>query len=272
MLETRLRQAREQTLAGGQTDSSLAQLLAPQPLPAQLAAAIADCPGDWAITPELAGFLGRMVEHCKRRRVLEFGAGSSSVVLSTALSLYGGGELTSIEQNPDWCQEQWQVVTTQTGVDAQMLVAQPQLSLGAMGLHFAFTAIASALAKRAPFDLVLIDAPQYFFGRDGALPLIYPYLAADALIVLDDAGRDSERWAMFRWLNTYQGLTLELDVPTFSGKGLAVMRCQQALKPQFAPLSFVSGVKHTLSALRNQELANLRAKSYSASPNSTSAG
>jgi hypothetical protein len=81
-----------------------------------------------------------------------------------------------------------------------------------------------------------------------------------------------ERWAMFRWLNTYQGLTLELDAPTFSGKGLAVMRCQQALKPQFAPLSFVSGVKHTLSALRNRELANLRAKSHAASPNSTRAG
>jgi predicted O-methyltransferase YrrM len=260
MLEARLKQARAATLSQWQVDESICQMLKPQPLPDPLQAAISACPGDWAITPEVASFLCHAIDQLNLRRVLEFGAGSSSVVLATALSYYGGGQLTSIEQNPTWCKDQWQTVTAQRNVDACMLSAQPKLTLAATGLCFAFNQIAQDMAKRGPFNLVLIDAPQYFFGRDGALPLIYPYLAPDALIVLDDAGRDLERWAMFRWLSSYYGLDLVFDDPSFGGKGLAILRCQQAVKPRFAPLSFVSGVKHTLSLLRNAELAQLRAE------------
>jgi hypothetical protein len=138
MLETRLRQAREQTLAGGQTDSSLAQLLAPQPLPAQLAAAIAACPWRLGHYPRAGRFpVGVWLNIASVRRVLEFGAGFVfRGAIHCALAHYGGGELTSIEQNPAWCQAQWQVVTAQAGVDAQMLVAQPQLTLGAVGSAF----------------------------------------------------------------------------------------------------------------------------------------
>jgi predicted O-methyltransferase YrrM len=52
--------------------------------------------------------------------ILEFGAGSSSLVLATALSAAGGGKLTSVEQNPQWCIEKWAIVKQKENVDCHI--------------------------------------------------------------------------------------------------------------------------------------------------------
>ena len=241
-------------------DICISALLEAQNLTPALQSVVASCPGGWAITSAAANFLGQLVGQLQPKSVLEFGAGSSSVVLATALSLGGGGRLTSLEQSPRWCVDQWALVQQQKVVDAAMIVTKPELGWGRLGLYCWYKSAVQALAARAPFDLVLIDAPQFFFGRDGALPLIYPYLNLNALIVLDDAGRADEKAAVARWLTTYPGLTLVYNDPDFSGKGLAVLKYQTEADPVLSYPSFFSGVKQTLYTLISSQRRYLRAK------------
>jgi predicted O-methyltransferase YrrM len=176
-----------------------------------------------AITPALGRVLARLVVGQRRSRILEFGAGSSSVVFARALSLIGGGRLTSVEQMPKWCAERWASVQGIASVDARMIQADPRLTFGRGGLYYAYDVDKDLLAARGPYDLVFIDAPQSFYGRDGSLHLAYENLAPGAVIVLDDAARPSERHAIERWLAIYPGLSLEVHDREFASRGIAVL-------------------------------------------------
>jgi len=70
-------------------DICISALLDAQNLTPALQSVVASCPGGWAITSAAANFLGQLVGQLQPKSVLEFGAGSSSVVLATALSLGG---------------------------------------------------------------------------------------------------------------------------------------------------------------------------------------
>ncbi len=177
----------------------------------------------YAISPAIGRLLARIVLH-GAHNVLELGAGSSSRVLARALMHAGGGRLTSIEQSPHWCRDEWAEVTATQGVDALMLVATPQLRLLRDGVYYLFAGAAEALARRGPFDLLFIDAPQWYFGRDGGLPLAYDSLLQGAWIVLDDAARPQERWAIRRWLQTYPGLELFAFDSHLGRNGAAILR------------------------------------------------
>lgn len=180
-------------------------------------------PGGWAIAPEVARLLAGLVLDLRLADVLEFGAGSSSRVLAAALA-ERGGRLTSVEQDPGWCAGAWREVERTAGVDARLVQAAPRLTLERRGVFFRFADAAPALAQRGPFDLVLIDAPQFFYGRDGSLHLAWAHLAPGALIVLDDAGRSGERRTVRRWLRTYPGLRLLHFDPALGSNGVALLR------------------------------------------------
>jgi predicted O-methyltransferase YrrM len=189
----------------------------------------------YAISPALGAFLAGCVR-TGRRNVLELGAGQSSVVFAEALR--PDGRLTSLEQSPEWCAKPWEKVEA-TGIDSLLIPVTLRFGWRPFPCH-RYTV---SLAQRGPFDLVLVDAPQWYYGRDGALPLIAPYLAQNALIVVDDAGRHQEQWAIQRWLQTYRGLTLETNDPTFGRNGVAVLRANGLIeRPNLG--SWVSGLVH----------------------------
>ena len=207
--------------------AAVASLLSKQAWHPEVEAVLSCCTGVWAISESFGRFLASVVSERGCRNVLEFGAGSSSLVLATALSTQGGGKLTSVEQDPRWCQERWERVAQIENVDAEMIVAKPQLTFGRFGVYYAFKQAGRAIAGRGPYDFVVVDAPQYFYGRDGALPLVCQSCSVEAWIVLDDAARPGERRTLFRWLRTYPGVTLEFYDPGFGDKGLAVLCARQ---------------------------------------------
>jgi predicted O-methyltransferase YrrM len=212
--------------------------------------AISYCTGEWVITHDIGRVLASAVTVPRCKNVLEFEVGSSSLVLATALSVAGGGKLTSVEQNPQWCIEKWALVKQKENVDSHMIVAQPRLSIGKIGVYYAFKDAREAIAERGPYDMVVIDSPQYFYGRDGAIPIVYNHLVPNARIILDDAGRGGERWAIFRWLKTYPGLSLDLYDDKFGGKGLAVLRFREGRKPSVSAISVATSIKHTYQRWR----------------------
>ncbi|MBE9167372.1 hypothetical protein IQ238_07465 [Pleurocapsales cyanobacterium LEGE 06147] len=241
-------------------DELIVKLATQERCPENLKQIVNNCVGNvWGISEQLALFLSNTIHHFHSKNVLEFGAGSSSLVLAHSISSIGGGKLSSIEQHPTWCAENWKIVQEIENVDSQMIVGKPKWSFGISGIYFSFKeSCLSDVASRAPYDLVLIDSPQFFFGRDGGVPLIYDYLVPNALIILDDAGRQFEKNTLFRWLRSYPGLSLVYYAPEFGGKGLAVLRCHHKQSPQFSFSAFISGIRDSYSIFKNSEFKKLR--------------
>ena len=214
------------------------------PLPEAITAVLPDDSSIYPISRALGSLLARLVLSGAVHNVLELGAGASSVVLAQALRLTGGGRLTSIEQDPSWCMDQWAAVTDTPGIDAHLEVALPVFRvLGSFPCHLYATAQLT-VAARGPYDLVFVDAPQRYYGRDGTLPLVAGSLRPGALLVLDDAGRRGERSAIHRWLQTYVGLELVVFDPKFGRYGVAILRANQPLTQRRSVASWVRGAAH----------------------------
>ena len=196
----------------------------------------------WPITAELGRFLARAVVKLECRNILEFGAGSSSLVLGQALSLIGGGQLTSVEQDPEWCADIFDEVKKNKNVDARLIGSKLSFKMSRRGFYHSYDKAAKIVAERGPYDLVLIDGPQTFYGRDGGLHLAYQHLAPNALIILDDAKRRGEQFTIQRWLQTYPSLDVAKFDPAFSDRGVAVFVNQGHEQPQLSLNSlFTSG-------------------------------
>jgi len=178
--------------------------------------------GEWPVSRPLARWLARLIVHHQRRRVLEFGAGWSSVVLARALAECRAGQLTSVEHQPEYLADCWQKVE-QTSIDAALVVASLHRKLSRHGVLWHYRNISKALASRAPFDLVLIDAPPGRFGRASPLHDVFRLLTKDAVVVLDDAARPREQTAIRQWQTTYPGLELVL-LDRDTADGVAVFR------------------------------------------------
>jgi len=178
--------------------------------------------GQWPVSRPLARRLARLVVYGHRRRVLEFGPGWSSVVFARALGECGGGQLTSVEHQPEYLGECWKRVE-QTSIDAALIVTPLRRKLSRHGLLWGYRNIPNAIATRAPFDLVLIDAPPGRFGRASPLHDVFRLLTTDAILVLDDAARPREQTTIKQWLMTYPGLELVL-LDRDTADGVAVFR------------------------------------------------
>jgi predicted O-methyltransferase YrrM len=195
----------------------------------------------WPIPWATAGVLARLVIMLDRHDIAEFGAGASSLIFAQALARGSGGRLTTIEEDRRWSRAAWTRVEATPGVDACMIASPVFFRASRVGVYHAYTRAAEAAASmRGPFDLVLVDAPDGYFGRDGALHAIYHALAPGALIVVDDSRRRKERDMMARWLWTYPGLVMLADEPTL-GHGTAVIGFTGDPRERLSARTLVSG-------------------------------
>ncbi|HEX8671691.1 MAG TPA: class I SAM-dependent methyltransferase [Longimicrobium sp.] len=177
----------------------------------------------WSVSAEVARVLARIVIADRRTRILEFGAGMSSRILAAALEEVGGGTLTSVEQNPVWCQEAWEIVEKSHAVDAELVPACVRLTVDGRGPYYGYAGIDDLVARRGPYDLVFVDAPVGRYGREGALHAAFDALAPDGLVVLDDSAREREQRVLRRWLTTYPELQLVANDSSV-GPGVAILR------------------------------------------------
>jgi len=205
------------------TDTALERVLRSDERYAAVEEVVPDGGSTWSIAPEVARLLARIVVTLRRRSVLEFGAGRSSLVLARAMALGGGGRITSVDDAPQYCAEAWERVKETPGVDATLVVSRVGLMLDRSGLQYGYVDARREIAGRGPFDLVLIDGPFGGYGRDMSLHLSFEHLAPGALIVLDDAARRRELTALRRWRRIYPGLAVVHHDPAF-GRGIAILR------------------------------------------------
>ena len=224
MLRRRLDRAGPEGLGGGAVvrNAELGSILYDQDVPDAVAGVLPDDSSEWPLPSRTAAFLARLIRQYGLGRALEFGAGTSSVVLAHALA-ERGGMLTSLERSPEWCTAQWDVIGTLDAVDARLVPSRLVFRTFRSGAAWCFERAPAALAERGPFDLVLVDAPQSWVGRAGALHSARPHLTKGAIVVVDDAGREGERNLIAGWLRAYPGMRLAAFDPEFGRLGVAVL-------------------------------------------------
>ncbi len=199
---------------------------------------------DWAISAQTADLLAGLVEHLGARSVLEFGAGRSSVVLAATLQAIGRGRLTSIEHQPRYAELAWQQMTQFPSVDARLVKAGLAMRFSKHGLLRYYTGIAEALRTRGPFDFVFIDGPPGHLGRDATLLAAAPFLAADAVVLLDDATRPQEQTAVRRW---ERALPVERVFESETlGRGVIVLKLRHPATPSFSLRTFAGTIHDRL--------------------------
>jgi predicted O-methyltransferase YrrM len=192
---------------------------------------------EWMISVATASLLKEMVERLAPMSILEFGAGRSSLILGDALATTRGGKLTSIEHQPQYARASWERLSQYPGIDAHMITARLGLELTRHGLLHSYTDVAQPLAKRAPYDFVFVDAPPGHLGRDTALLVAAPYLSPGALIVLDDARRQSEKTTVSRWERVLP-ITRVFESDGI-GRGVTVLKLGRTAIPAFSLRNFL---------------------------------
>jgi len=173
------------------------------------------------ISPDFGRALFRLVAALKPRSILEFGAGSSSLVLSLALRHIGGGRLTSVEHAPKFSAASWNRVE-ETGIDALLIHAPLALRLHSQGLLYQYRGL-DRLTSRGPFDFVLVDAPPGVYGRDATLYQALPHLNPGSFLLLDDAARVQDGTVINRWRRACDSLDIVCWDKQFA-RGVALLR------------------------------------------------
>lgn len=158
------------------------------------------------------GFLHLIVDTIlerKPQRVVEFGCGASSLVISKALEKAGGGNLTSFDQHEDFVAKTRDWLAGH-GLNADITYAPLAPSPdGWPGLFYAIPPLEPGI------DLIIVDGPPWTIHpmTRGAADQLFDRLAPGGMILLDDAARPGERIIASRWKKRHP----DIDFTYWSG-------------------------------------------------------
>ncbi len=157
-----------------------------------------------------------------RTTILELGSGISTIVIARLLA-ERGGTLTSFEHDPRWADTVRSQLELE-GLSAVATVEDAPLGPHAHSLDGApWYPLEAVAALPGTIDLLLVDGPPGYgegmaMSRYPALPALAGRLARAAIVILDDADRDSEQEIVARWSAEVTGWSFGVDPAT----GLAV--------------------------------------------------
>jgi predicted O-methyltransferase YrrM len=166
--------------------------------------------------------------------VLELGSGASTVLIAYALEGLGAGRVVSLDHEPAYARRTEALITAH-GLEAIASVrTAPLTAITLDGEAFSWYA-PDACSGLGTIDLLMVDGPPGSLGsqaRYPALPVLQPFLAPDAVILVDDGGRDDEAAVVKRW----QAIDLRLTAEYVeTEKGAYVLRRMPSAQAQFRP-------------------------------------
>lgn len=164
----------------------------------------------WAASPDLLRELVARILAEKPTQVVEASSGVSTLVIAYCLKRLGRGKVRSLEHDPIYAARTRQLITEHgLGAFAEVIDA-PLVEQRADGAMLRWYDCSKA-GLAGPIDLLVVDGPPDTTGpqaRYPALPLLKHLLAPGSLVVLDDGGRDDERFIAKRWADLVPGAEL----------------------------------------------------------------
>ncbi len=147
----------------------------------------------------------------KRRNIIEFGSGISTIYISKVLSDYNvDANFISIEENSQWAEIVSQII------DQNKLSFKPRIILSPLkpsrlalnDLNWYDEQLLSSEIFNYKFDLVVIDGPSAWkpgqeLARFPAIPFLFKNISENVSIFLDDAKREGEQKIQNLWKQTF---------------------------------------------------------------------
>ena len=160
----------------------------------------------WALRPEVVDLVVGLVAG-GRTSVIECGSGLSTLAIGETLRDLDTGHVHALEHAPEYAAAT-RAALADGSLEHFATVVDAPLQDGW------YDATALDRLPAGGVDLLLVDGPPA--GDPGtersryrALPALGPRLQPGAMVVLDDASREGERWVLERWSDE-QGLVFEL--------------------------------------------------------------
>lgn len=175
----------------------------------------------WAISPDFALLLYRLVMEQRPATVLELGSGLSTLVLAYTLQALGTGRLVSLEHHADFAAQTRLRLQEHRLQSLVEVIHAPLTPLSLEGGTWQWYS-PSAIPPTGTIDLLVVDGPPEATGRLArypAVPVLLSRLSEQAIIVLDDADRPDEQAIADRWATMGFNLA-HLDTE----KGAAILR------------------------------------------------
>jgi predicted O-methyltransferase YrrM len=185
---------------------------------------------EWSCTMPTLLYLWRHCQTQRPQRIIEFGSGISTCLFALyAVEMRRRNlhvEVVSLDHEAKW------LANTRAMLDRIGIPATIHLLHAPIGEQMVLSRLRPAciasdreltkLAGADGFDLCLIDGPPKQFGRTGSLVIAAPYLAKQAVVMLDDALRQGERDAMAEWCAAWPQALGEPRLVLADHHGLAV--------------------------------------------------
>ncbi|MFC4873592.1 class I SAM-dependent methyltransferase [Negadavirga shengliensis] len=219
---------------------------------------IENSPGGWSIDKDLSEVLLCLVREFKLSSIVEIGAGYSTLILNYAQSRFSPdcSKVYSIEENVDWFKVPEKLKSVLKDFSFNLLSSRLRFKFGYFGIYAKYLPLENIRLDQV--DMVVVDGPPYYFGREGGLDELFDKLKPRSLIILDDAERYTEKCVIFKWLKVYHGLELVFYEESFGTKGLAILRVTKGLKRKFSVSAFILGFYQGMKRVLNYR--NIRRK------------
>ncbi len=178
----------------------------------------------WALAADMLRLLTALVETRRPRHVVEFGSGTSTVVLARIAARVGRCVVTSLESDPACAAQSADALSRIEGRELVSLQLAPLVArVRGEALYPAYLVDRAKVASPRPAEIILIDGPPAALGgRAGMLYQALDYADCGSIILLDDAEREDERHAVEMW-RAQLGDAIEVCKPEGFERGLAVI-------------------------------------------------
>jgi predicted O-methyltransferase YrrM len=155
------------------------------------------------ITGEEAAFLYHLIRRHRPKLVMELGSGSSTFLFAAAVRANGSGRVISVEHGAAHASQTLQFLAQAELSEWVQLVKAPLVERVIGGRAFQWYDLESLLGTMSEkIDLLFVDGPpgkMQSLSRYPALPVLGPYLSPQALIFVDDGGREDELRMIELW-------------------------------------------------------------------------
>jgi predicted O-methyltransferase YrrM len=199
---------------------SLFSLIRPnQPLPSM--------GDDWSIAPDLANVIIALIRERKPALIVEAGSGVSTLLAAYALRDVGRGTIVSLEHDHRY----WTITRRHInhhGLEAIATVHYAPLTDVVVNGEKWLWYDTSMIEGVGSIDMLIVDGPPgqiRKWARYPALPLLFDRLSNDAVVLLDDTGRQDEHELVEAWSKEFPYFEIE---PVQTIRGGAIMRRDRA--------------------------------------------
>lgn len=157
----------------------------------------------FSITGEEAAFFYHLVRRQRPRLIFELGCGSSTILFAAAQRATGDGRVISIEHDAAHAERTRALLAQAELTHRAEVVLAPLAERPLNGRVFQWYDVDRHLhALPEAIDMLFVDGPPgkvQSLSRYPALPLLLPYLAPRATIIVDDGGREDEKRMVEMW-------------------------------------------------------------------------